>query len=37
MRSLRDLKVISFNSFSLSSLIDLQPRFANSDNRELLS
>ena len=27
---MRDLKFISFNSFSLSSLIDLKPRFANS-------
>ena len=29
MRSSRDLKVIGFNSYSLSSLIDLRPRFAN--------
>ena len=27
---MRDLKVISFNSFSLGSLIDPKPRFANS-------
>ena len=27
---MRDLKVISFNSFSLCSLIDLKTRFANS-------
>ena len=25
---MRDVKVISFNSFSLSSLIDLKPKFA---------